>query len=364
MSIMSETYYQFPLSLLAGFNDEMNMIQAVTSYCAVTIGESLVPKSPKERRAFAEEVKAHFGPENPMPQGIYAAHENDLAIIAGFQKLGMHGGSATRVADDYKHCQKIVCELHEIQGQSPLVRFRSDVMWAPIRETMTLRQWRVLAAVYSSIGAKQFPLQITRDMIRARAIGYKSASLIFDDAGYVHDAGRVILEKRADKAAPLLTVDKLRWTLDELEARGWFHRCHASKRRTYFSHRMTREAMLAWFKQNPPASRKVEKLRSADAKLRSELAKPKRQKPIIVGNQDAPIIVGTTSEQSPQSPHSTPTESPVSPHECPHECPHINKTSLIETSLIKEDGEHTQKGCVPSSFSLEKAIEELREAAK
>lgn len=335
---MSDIYYQPPLSMLAFGKDEVERLRTITSYCAINIGYPLVIEmSPKERKEFLSKI-----PEAEWPRNLRRSEHFHLAILAGLQKLGMYGGCALTINAQWQRASTHISDMRKLQGgDSPLVRLRHDLVWGTINGEFTYRSFSVLCAVYSSIGGKQFPYQITRDAIRARAMGYKAAAILFDAAGRIHDAGLAILKQRQDNASPL-TVDQVRWTLDEVEARGWFHRCHASKRRTYFSHRMTRENMLAWFKQNPPPSRKIEQLRAGDAKLRAQIYQKQKAKPYYSGDA---IIVGTTSEQSLQSPQSVPTQPPVTPHDRPHDRPHCNRNSLIETSSIEGAREQIKTAC-------------------
>jgi hypothetical protein len=137
---------------------------------------------------------------------------------------------------------------------------------------MKFREFAVLAAVYSVIGNKRYPVRVTRDRIRAGALGYKSKNALFDATGRVSEAGRALLNRRYDHAEPL-TTDQVRYTLDSLEARGCFARCHASKRQTYFSNRMGKEEMRKHLLEHKTQRTFVLRLaRDADRDLQLQIA--------------------------------------------------------------------------------------------
>ena len=100
------------------------------------------------------------------------------------------------------------------------------------------RDYAVLLAVYAIIGDKQYAI-IRRDRVRAGAMGYSSAKVLFDKDGKLTVAGKRVLAGRADGAKPL-TLDQVRYTLDKLHERKFFSRIQPKRcgRSVYYSRGM------------------------------------------------------------------------------------------------------------------------------
>src|SRR5262245_12003724 len=111
---------------------------------------------------------------------------------------------------------------------------RADLIWNTKEGEFSWRHFSVLAAIYSVIGDNVKPVLINRNMIRCRALGYKTPGVM-----------TTALSERTDGARPL-TDPQIKYDLDRLQQWGYFARVNpaAHSRRAYFSHRLTQEKMI------------------------------------------------------------------------------------------------------------------------
>jgi hypothetical protein len=299
-------YYQFPLSLLAfGANPEERM-EVITSYCAVTLG-----KAAMVRHEYSPEQEVAGFPEARRPRDFQLSNPAHVALVLGFKILELSSGNAMKIISQHKKAAQFINTFESQFGPSPLVRVRGDLVWETINKEFAWRTFCVLCGVYSAIGASEKPVQITRDTIRARALGYKKASILFDSTGEVSAEGEAMLSVRPDGARPL-SVNQLRYTLDHAENCGFFSRCQVTKRCTFFSHRMTSKEMRNFFRKNPPPTKRASNRAASNRALDAELRRDLKAAPIKVGNDpikvgNDPIKVGNDSGGSPQNHHNVTT---------------------------------------------------------
>ncbi len=190
-----------------------------------------------------------------LPFGFKKNKRKHLEYVLAQERFGVARGHISLAWEMYKQCSNHVRDQRVRHGTDALCRIRGDVAWLVISGEIRWRDFSTLAAVYSIIGDKSHPVLIRRNMIQARQTGCKSVDVM-----------------RENRAQPL-TEAQIRYTLDSLETAGWFCRVQASRRKVYFSHRMTRDEVEDWLKQKAFKQSRVNKNRKKDRDLQAELAR-------------------------------------------------------------------------------------------
>jgi hypothetical protein len=135
-----------------------------------------------------------------------------------------------KLLDYFRSLSEFKDSYEKLHGTDVQVRLRTDFVFEARDKTgMTYRELAVLSAIYSSIGAKPYPVRITRDAIIRRALGYKSATVMAAEFG-----------RRSDDAKPL-TYRQITYTANHLHQRRLFARARPNERQTYYSNRLTQD---------------------------------------------------------------------------------------------------------------------------
>ena len=328
----NDAYFQLPLSCLAyGGPDHKQRLHAIIDWCIMDRANDISTKETKAALILKiEDVK-----RDSLPAEFSRNRLDHLAIVAARMMLRITGGNISGTMATAESVSSFIATFERVNGRSPTVRIRNDLLWDCVHGSMTYRDFSVLCAIYSVIGAKEYPVIITRDRIIAGQLGYKSPSIMTPEA----------LTSRTDGAKPL-TVKQVRKTLDELEHRSLITRIQASKRKVYFSNRMSRDEMRqAVITIKVKRATKVKKHRIDDGAMRVEI--------------DAAIKVALSDSGGPRKDHTGANGGPREGHERGH----FNKNPLIESSLketeIKETRVITRKrdGISFSSTSIPVAEE-------
>ena len=332
-------YFQFPLSLLAFGADVETRLRTIVAYAIVTTGrDEYVRLTRKEAVEIAEQI-----PMEARPRGLRLDSVAHISIALGRKILGVVGGSVVDDADRFSIAEEFLRADKEVHGPAPIVRVLSRYAWEVINGTgMDYRGFSVLCAIYCVIGRKAYPVLITRDRIRAAALGYKSPKMLFDELGKLTEAGEMLLAKRTDGARPL-TLDQARWTIEKLRDAGHFAKASPNARQTYFSHRMTAaelgDRLLKW-KTRPAFKGNV--ARTADQELQAKI------KAANLANGKSPrsphyhsvpaLIDGSATETADEStPHVFPAVSPQTPRAVPTGVPTLTETSSQKLLLVETD---------------------------
>lgn len=301
----SDAYFQFPLCCLAYGPDHVKRLQTVVDWCIVHVAKEM-----KSIQAMTlAELQEHFKTINPdsLPGDMKKSCRDHLLIAAARRTLHISGGSIGNTLRASGAISEFVRKMETQHGRFPFVRMRADFIWDTIHGKMQYRDFAVLAGVYSVIGEKEFPVRITRQRITAAAMGYKSYAMLTP----------VILSAREDKAQPL-TEKQLRRTLDTLEVRSLFARVQASKRRVYFSHRMTSAEMS-------------EKILAVHVKRATKIARRRHEDRLLREKIADSIKVALPAQDGPRKGQTGAMRGPLKGHEKGH----FNISSFIESSLIK-----------------------------
>ena len=235
----TDSYIQFPLCLLSYGSNVKTRMHAIMTSAAVTAGLGYTEKQT------AEFIAERFA-ESILPselEDVYECGDNPYChkeIVIGMHilKLNLSRDLFVSMTENPWAVRQFCYEMEQKHGKCPLVRIKAAYAEEVLnRSGMSYRDFSILCAIYSIIGSKEYS-RITRDQIRARSMGYKSATALFSKDSDLTENGQKLLNEREDHAKPL-TTDQIRYTLDRLET-GHFARVVAGKREVFFSHRMNR----------------------------------------------------------------------------------------------------------------------------
>jgi len=270
------TYFQFPLCLLAYGKDEVRL-EHIISWCLVEAGRDFCGKMSRESQ---DEIMKQT-PSHNIPEGMRRGELAHRHVVVGANKLSVTAGDVGAILNQYVACSNFVKAFTDKHGTQPSVRIRSDFLW-DVREKrgMSYREFSMLCGLYSVVGAKDFPVRITREQIRRRMLGYKSEAVLKAELG-----------NRTDGAMPL-SVRQIGCTRDELHKRGFFACTRPNKRQTYYSIRMNQEQLAARLESGKSYAEDFHARRKArDAALMARIKAAKAAKAAI--KVDKAIIVNT-----------------------------------------------------------------------
>ena len=218
-----DAFLQSPLCALA-LPDE-GLLERIISYGFVEAGVKAMRKlSDDERRERCRE----FG----LPVSVRDSLE--LAARLGAEVCGIRPGS--QALEMHGELRRHYEDWTSRHGREPFVRIRKDLCFkAHDNGGLSVREFRVLAAIYSSIGANPYRA-VTERVIRVRAIGCKCVSVMNAENGSL---------------PPVLSEKEARGTITRLHELGFYARVTPIRhgRKTFYSHRLTdselRDRLLA-----------------------------------------------------------------------------------------------------------------------
>lgn len=222
-------YFQFPVCALAFGENEDERLNTILDYAVVEAGSTIWRKMLQDER---QRLWNQWTRPGDAPKDIDLNNKTHLAAMAGAETIGItyhnFSGLITRHAAMKKFHTAFVAR-HE---KDATVRIRKDWLFkARDRRGLTYREFMVLTAIYSVIGNKDEPVLITQDVIRARALGYKTAAVM-----------AVELSLRKDGQTPL-TDWQLRDTIARLHRNKFFARATYGRRLTYYSNRLSQDEL-------------------------------------------------------------------------------------------------------------------------
>lgn len=222
----SDKYLQFPLCALAFCPDAKDCLEHIISYGFIEAGASVVRSADTEK--LKELCSCHS-----LPKTMYKSW--DLAAEIGAGMCGITIGSRECSLKRHSALASHLGEWEKRYGKDGSVRVRKDLCFeVRDKDGMTFREFRVLCAIYSSIGSKSCPVAIPVRMIDARVCGCKSEAVL---------EAELVCHK--EKLPPRLTQKQLRGTIRKLHELGWFARCTPDPhgRKTFYSHRLRDDEM-------------------------------------------------------------------------------------------------------------------------
>jgi len=165
-------------------------------------------------------------------------------LLIGLWHLGVvfDANDFTGYHDEFQQAHAFCENMALSYGAAPQVRVRVDFALDAGR-SISYREFFTICGLYAALGNKKHS-RVTRDRIRAAAMGYKSNRMLFSENSSISPAGVSLLAQRADRMQPQ-TVNQIRTTLDSLEEKQFFARVQPSRRHVYFSNRLTRDQLGA-----------------------------------------------------------------------------------------------------------------------
>jgi hypothetical protein len=176
----------------------------------------------------ALEIRQYAGTPNDYMTGNW----EHVAAMLGAREFGIKPGSVQISIGRFDALDKFRTRFESANGPDATVRIKKDLVFeARDGRGISYREFAVLCGLYSIIGAKDYPVRVTRDQVRRRMLGYKSAAVADRE-----------LAKRED-GAKLLTIRQTSSTLEKLHERRFFARARANARQTYYSNRLSQEEL-------------------------------------------------------------------------------------------------------------------------
>jgi hypothetical protein len=266
--VNEEKYFQFMLSALAFYSNPTDRLNAIISFSLIETGLSVRDKLDPGTRV--ERAKA-FKKAKDTPSDFQANDELSLAVMLGAKEIGVVPGSIQVSIQKWRQLRDLRKAFEEKHGPDAQVRVRKDLCFETRDNGFSYREFAVLAAIYSCIGAKSYPARVTRKQIQHRALGYKSAKVM--------DAE---LSTRTDGELPL-TFRQINYVIDKLHERQFFSRGRANERQTFYSTRLDQAQLEDRLLRGKTYSKEFhERRRARNANL---MAKIKERKAIKVDNE-------------------------------------------------------------------------------
>ena len=222
------TYFQVPLCALAYGQSEFERLDAI-----IDIGCRHAGRAEWQRMSEAEQLAwlAATRRSPKRPPDLNFSDPNDLPIMLGAQIIGVTIPTIASMKRSLGPLDLFLKQYQAEHGRDPLVRIkRTHLFEARDGGGISYRELSVLAAIFSILGRRRVPVRITRESIRCRALGYRSAAIL-----------KRALPVRADRAEPL-TEWKLRSTVAALCRRRLLHRHTFRRRLTYYAVGITEKA--------------------------------------------------------------------------------------------------------------------------
>jgi len=290
MSDTGEKYFQFPLCALAfGANEVERLNHIIPFGCADAGGTMLNRLRPEIRTMKADELATASG----TPADYRKTKFDHVAFALGARELNVRFSG--QIAHPLKQSETLLTfktQFEAKHGRDVEARIATRLVFE-VRDKagMSYRELAVLCAIYSCIGAKSYPVRITRERIQCRMLGYKSPAIM-----------QAELANRTDGAKPL-SLRQINYTLDALHERQFFARARANERQTFYSHRMSQDELEARLITGKSYSETFHnQRRQRDAEL---MRKIKQGKAAI--KADTTIKVDTANKASPNVVHSAST---------------------------------------------------------
>lgn len=223
-----EPYFQFPLCALAFGRTTGERLNMIIEYAVVEAGLKLYQKLPYEQqRGFLAGLTIN----RRNPGGINPNDPIQCGALYGAHAMGVTYPNYNRDWQRHRGLSDYIAAYERKHGKDARVRVKKAWLFnTRDHHGLAYREFIVLCAIYSAIGDKKFT-GVTREVIRRRALGYRTAVIM-----------QAELPRRADTAQPL-TERQLRDTIARLHRNKFFARCTYARRVTYYSIRLDDTAL-------------------------------------------------------------------------------------------------------------------------
>ena len=248
-------YFHFPLCLLAFREDHKERLQHIVSYCLYQEAKRTNPKFPRSARNGSLEEAANF--------------------------LGVNIRSPDNTISRWREADSFVRRWERRYGKDAFVRIGTTLLWeAHDNSGVSYREFSVLCAINSIIGKlRSVPKRITEPRIRVRAAGFKS-----------WDVAKSELPSDESRKTRLLTVDQVRYTLENLHARKFFARARVGAKTVKYMLGVPDDELRALLLRHETYRPRFKAQRAKkDAELMAAIRSVKRQ-PISAGKDRNTVV--------------------------------------------------------------------------
>ena len=253
-------YFQFPLCLLALGENHQERLQHIVSYCLYEQAKRRNPKFPRSARNGSLEEAANF--------------------------LGVNIRSPDSTISRWREADGFVRNWEQRYGKDARVRIGTKLLWEAYDNSgVSYREFSILCAINSIIGKRRsVPKRITEPRIRVRAAGFKS-----------WDVAKSELPSDESRKARLLTVDQVRYTLENLHARKFFARARVRAKTVKYMLGVTNDELRALLLRHETYRPRFKAERAKkDAELMAAIRSVKRQR--ISAGKDRNTVVSVPTQ--------------------------------------------------------------------
>lgn len=227
----------FPLALLAYGSGEGWMLMrgnAIMAWACDSRGRAKMEEEEVDEDVIASQCNPEFWAQ---VEGVKESWHDDAVAWAAGTLTGWHFHVFDSHRKTLNEAKAFVGDLEKFAGPSPFVRvpsaFAAEALGlVKTSPGMTYREFSALCAVYSCTGASDCGI-VRREQVRLRQAG-----------AWNEKAANAIRQRY--KYPDLLSLDQIRYTMDELEGRGLFRRVVGpNKRDTFFTRHLEGEKFVA-----------------------------------------------------------------------------------------------------------------------
>lgn len=212
---MANIYYLAPVTFLAFGKTAEIRLRAMTNWVVMKHAEDYARTATKDAQMA---IVAHFC-KSKWPVGINTYKPLHGGILHAYFRYELQSGSVAGLESDFVKLSDFFREQDRQYGPAPVVRLRSDLVREVINGNgISFRDLSVYAAINCVVGCKK-AAHVSHSRMRAGAMGYKSARMLFDIKGNLTKDGERLLKLREDGAEPL-TIAQVRTTVARLESHG------------------------------------------------------------------------------------------------------------------------------------------------
>ena len=335
---MSETFFRFPLALLALDPQVARRTQStIVDWCVVDVGNSTFGHLTHE-----DLVKEAKDQDIDRFRELNPTGSDQLQAFLGAKILNVrYTGSVRHVKENHSDAEDFLSRSSK-SSRNNRVNVSSELLWScfytlkgtATERTLQWRDYRIICALTSKIGKFGFQ-KCGWGEIQARAAGWCGKA----------DMESASVQEFKRREPLILTRDKIRTSLDRMEADNSFARyMHASGKRggeSWFSFSCggDRNKLIEMVSTRKCRRRdKLNGLRAADkirsTEMQEKQSPPSSPQPIPNINQNGGEIPNINTRT--KSVESSPTVPQISPNPVPNSIPNSSPTLTIEQQLTIE----------------------------
>lgn len=225
MSEQEGGYIQFPLCALSFGETPYHRLLCIISYGVVQAGIVMYEKFEEDAR---EKIAERLEGASSTPKDYDPSNWLHVAVMMACSPIGVSFGSITQVIRERAELVAHIKPFESKHGRDVLVRIKKRWIFEVLNGNgISYREFVILCALYSCIGASQKPVRVTKAAIQTRTMGFKSRKVYLTEG----------------PTFALYSERQIGCTLESLHRRNFFACVRPNRRQTYFSHRLTPQEM-------------------------------------------------------------------------------------------------------------------------